>query len=372
MLRHFLSRKIFHHILALLLIAIQAAVLNYFLISLNADADYGRYLYFWIAADIVVVVSFIASFYYGLRYGKAHEDDLKYSPTNPEQAKDPHHLPLRHLGVLPYGWLSWLVYSVVLVAKIVTCFKTFGSRLTSEHKIHVNFLEFTLGGTAAVFIAFLNGTCELSNYTQKHYLRWMQHYVLLELIDCVEFLTLLFSSVEFGPEEGVLPPALREVILVFACINIISPTLALYRVSARHNRHPERRNRFFLTQTLIGTLFGNIPYFIVRVYLWHAHNFLTGLFTMKNLIGIIQDSQELFEYMRELKENGGTDDTQLDTDDGSALKKMLRKETKRALPVFADAEKEDSRGSSQLKANLLEGPGLDARAQELRYIDIDP
>ena len=172
-------------------------------------------------------------------------------------------------------------------------------------------MEFTIGGTAGVFILMLEASEPLTTNAQKHYVRWMQHYVLLEIVDCVEFLTLLFATAEGGPYAEPFPDPLRDIILAFACVNLLAPALALYRLSSRHNRHPESRNRFFLSQTLVGTVFGNLPYFIVRVYLWNYHNLVTGLFTMKNLIGIVQDTKELMAYVRDLAQGrlDGSDDS---------------------------------------------------------------
>jgi hypothetical protein len=219
---------------------------------------------------------------------------------------------LRRMGVLPYGWLGWLVYSSVLVGKIIAAFKTFGPNLNKEDINAINWMELSLGGTAGVFILVLGGTEKLTTNAQKNYVRWMQHYVLLEIVDCVEFLTLLYASAEGGDDMELLPWTLQDIILVCACINLLAPALALYRLSSRHNRHPEKRNRFFLSQTLVGTVFGNLPYFIVRVYLWNFRNLVTGLFTMKNLIGILQDSQELIEYVRDLAK------TRLDGSNGTS------------------------------------------------------
>ena len=147
---------------------------------------------------------------------------------------------------------------------------------------------------------------ELTTHAQRHYLKWMQHYVLLEIVDCAEFLTLLFTEVELGPEIKPLPEAMRRAILAFASINIIAPIIALYRLSAVHNRSLEKTNRFYLMQTVVGTLFGNIPYFVIRIILWHGREFVTGLFAMKNLIGIAIDSRELVAYVRDVRKGTHT------------------------------------------------------------------
>ncbi|OWA51902.1 hypothetical protein BV898_16363 [Hypsibius exemplaris] len=286
-------RKLIHCSLAVLLIILQAACLDYYLITLNRET-YGLAFLAWIVADCFVVGTFVFTDYLAVQYVK-RQAALQDPGTDSSEGT-----LLRHMSILPYGWARWLIYSFVLVAKIVTAFKTFGPSLSDEHIGEINLMEFTIGGTAGVFMLMLEGTEKLTTNAQKHYVRWMQNYVLLEIIDCVEFLTLLFAVAEGGPYAEPFPETLQNIILTFACINLMAPAVALYRLSSRHNRHAETRNRFFLSQTLVGTLFGNLPYFVVRVYLWDSFSLVTGLFAMKNLIGIVKDTKELVAYVQDV------------------------------------------------------------------------
>lgn len=50
---------------------------------------------------------------------------------------------------------------------------------------------------------------------------------------------------------------------------------------------------FTLIQTTLSTVLVNIPYVVIRIYLWHTENFTTALFLMKNFIAIVSNFWEL-------------------------------------------------------------------------------
>ncbi|GAU94584.1 hypothetical protein RvY_06326 [Ramazzottius varieornatus] len=303
-----------YHCLTLVIVALQAACLDYYLVSFNYDPKHESASYWWITwivADVLVLALMIATFFLSRKYLHPFEKRDRNAERRNGEATKCRRSRRGHLGILPHAWIVWLLYALVLVGKIISIFQTFGSGLVEKDVFGINLLEFTLGGTAAVFMLILSTRPkELATAAQRHYLRWMQHFVLLEIIDCAEFLTLLFTEVELGTEVTPLPEAMRRAILAFASINILAPTLALYRLSARHNRRPEKTiwRNFYLAQTVVGTIFGNLPYFVIRVILWHDHEFVTGLFAMKNLIMIVTDGRELSAYVRDLRKGRHTED----------------------------------------------------------------
>lgn len=120
----------------------------------------------------------------------------------------------------------------------------------------------------------------------------MQHHVLLEIVDTVEFLTILFTA----EHNLMVPTFVTDMILGFSCVNFILPTLGLYQLSAQNFNQPKPRENFHVLQTLLSTIFGNIPFLIIRVYLWTDHEFTNALFVMKNIIAICQNVVELVHY----------------------------------------------------------------------------
>ncbi|XP_055330216.1 uncharacterized protein LOC129582665 [Paramacrobiotus metropolitanus] len=351
---NFCDKQTVHHVCALLLIAGQAAVLDFYLVSFNLRKfGHGYQWLAWVAVDAVGLIIYVLLFIRGRRYVDRHMQAVKEEdPDNPKGL-------LHFLGILPYAWVCWLFYSVVLVGKIIAIFKTFGTDLLETDHLGINTMEFTFGASAAVFMLFVGGLEHLATSAQKHYIRWMQHFVLLEIVDCVEFLTSLFVAAELevakGHEKPRLPHHLENAILAFACINLIAPAHALYRLSSYHNRHPETRNRFFLTQTLVGTVFGNIPYFVVRCYLWDQHSYITGLFAMKNLIGIFTDGQELIEFWGEMRRGRDESDSgsEEEEESGPARKYSVAKKSENveAVPMTV----QNGGGKAQQHTEALTG-----------------
>ena len=130
-------------------------------------------------------------------------------------------------------------------------------------------------------------------------MKFLQSHVLLEIIDCVEFLTILFTS----EHHLHLPAFLTDMILGFACANMILPTVGLFQLSTANLNRAKPREHMYILQTILSTVFGNLPYLAIRVYLWNNHKFTNALFVMKNIIAIGHNAVELTLYLRKSKEH---------------------------------------------------------------------
>lgn len=141
------NKQFAHHTLALFLIAAQATALDYYLVTFDISKYGSGYRWLgWIAADVLVLVVALTTYIVGRKYVYLYLREI--ARTDPENPKG----PLRHMGILPYTWLAWLVYSMVFVGKIVAIFKTFGPHLLETDHLGINTLEFTFGAAAAIFM----------------------------------------------------------------------------------------------------------------------------------------------------------------------------------------------------------------------------
>lgn len=105
-----------------------------------------------------------------------------------------------------------------------------------------------------------------------------------DIMDTVAFLAILLP--EFGlPVEYDQPP-LTHAIVSLACINLFLPTLALMKLSLSdfgQSGQPVRleliykTGRFFLI---------DLPYMVIRLYLWHVDRSIS-LFLMKNVLYVL-------------------------------------------------------------------------------------
>ncbi|OQV18688.1 hypothetical protein BV898_07317 [Hypsibius exemplaris] len=293
-MREFVSRGA--RLAAVLAIITQGAILDYYLIHYNGAAWAP-----WIIADVVAVVVFLWCFLYAQRYFETYdrlEQDENRRRTTQEWKKGPK-IP-RAPAILPLVYLGWLVYSSMLVARIVVIFKSFGSTLSGEKFLGTNLLEFVIAGTAGIFAFILAARSRKPTASQKVCLKFLQYHVLLEIIDSVEFLTILFTA----EHTLMIPGFVYDMILAFGCINMILPTLGLYQLSATNFNRPKPRENFYIIQTILSTVFGNMPFLIIRVFLWTDHQFTNALFVMKNIIAIVQNIFELMHYFYPEKDHG--------------------------------------------------------------------
>jgi CECR6/TMEM121 family len=183
-------RQLLSRILSTVAVLAQGLILDYYIIHYNGSTWAP-----WIVADVVTVLAMITAFVYSKRYFVRY-DQVEQDENHRKVEKDwkeGDKVP-RPPAILPLGYLSWLVYSSLLVARIVVIFKTFGSNLNGEEFWGTNLLEFVIAGTAGIFAFMLAGRTRRPTASQKVCLKFLQSHVLLEIIDSVEFMTILFTA----------------------------------------------------------------------------------------------------------------------------------------------------------------------------------
>ena len=82
------------------------------------------------------------------------------------------------LGALPLTYIGWTLYALVLVAKMLVIFLTFGEKLSVHEVLGSNMLELAFAMTAAIFALVVSGHKSVPKNThQKPVIRWMQNHV---------------------------------------------------------------------------------------------------------------------------------------------------------------------------------------------------
>jgi uncharacterized membrane protein len=76
-----MTGKLVHHLLAIILIILQAACLDYYLVVFNQE-EYGLVFLGWIAADIMVLTIFVGSYYFGALYVKQQDLQTEEPASN--------------------------------------------------------------------------------------------------------------------------------------------------------------------------------------------------------------------------------------------------------------------------------------------------
>ncbi|OQV24527.1 hypothetical protein BV898_01588 [Hypsibius exemplaris] len=302
-----------------ILIVAQACLLDYFMVTAQGLPALG-----WIVADLQVLVVFVCCNYMAIRYFfRMHHQKKTVSPA-PE------------MGLLPYAFIIWISYSIVLMAKVAYMFKTFARSLPAEYTamegyFGTNMMKIAIGLSAGIFALLIAGH-HRSRASQRHRfcLKWMQSHVVFELLDTVEFLSILFIN----EDQLLVPFAVENAIITYSCLNLILPFVGLYQLSSVNFARTKPNENFTIYQTLLATVMVNIPYLVIRLYLWHTLNFTTALFIMKNFIAIVGSFWELrmfIPYCARAEEEEGRDPEGKETTELKSLRKEEETETDPSL-----------------------------------------
>ncbi|XP_055332659.1 uncharacterized protein LOC129584503 [Paramacrobiotus metropolitanus] len=198
--------------------------------------------------------------------------------------------PVPQLGLLPYAFITWIFYSVILAGKVFHMFKTFARDLPDGGWMGTNLMKIAIGLSAAFFALLVAGHHRnRSSERHKFCLKWLQTHVVFELLDTVEFLSILFAN----ETKILLSWSVEHAILAYSVMNLIIPAVALYQLSGFNFSKSKPLDNLILIQSVIATAFVNIPYVVIRLYLWHSADVTTALFIMKNFIAIVNTFWEL-------------------------------------------------------------------------------
>ncbi|PAV92223.1 hypothetical protein WR25_08995 isoform A [Diploscapter pachys] len=273
-------------IIALLLVILQFGVIDYYFISWKGDT----YWYGWIGPDAVVILALFVTVILAIKYNRTQMEEVCSVD-----------------GKMKYAWVAWLIYSLVLVAKIATCFRIFHqdippTALQNNDKIFDDMLfKLTLSLSFVIFMFIL----EAHHYTplrspRQLYISYLATAICLDLVDNIYFLDLLWQAVK---DPWVLPFWLELAILVVSCVNFVMPTFALFKL--RFGRFPG----YFLVSDKIWAflyvLLVNAPVLGLRIYLYifleverHGHKYDPSLFPLKNLLMIYIALRELWTRLQ--------------------------------------------------------------------------
>lgn len=97
------------------------------------------------------------------------------------------------------------------------------------------------------------------------------------------------------PAEGLQP-----LIITLAALNLILPTVTLYKLTTS-NFGEMYHVKLELIYNTLHLILVNVPFFIVRIYLWNASDREDVIFAIKNLYGIVGYFRGLFSEIRILK-----------------------------------------------------------------------
>ncbi|EEC05820.1 conserved hypothetical protein, partial [Ixodes scapularis] len=199
-------------------------------------------------------------------------------------------------GRFPLCYVSWLLYSLLLVAKVVLLFRLDVAQLLEENaRYGVQFLKAVVAAAAVVFLLLVEGHHDAASQSeQRTYLRSLSTGTTFELLDSVTFLGLLFPN----ETHLTLTYPLENAVLALACVNFVLPGLALFKLSQCEYGLRPRPLGLKLLYKLLHLSLVNVPYLAIRVYLWGFFGHDVSLFIVKNLLGIYAGIRALVPDLR--------------------------------------------------------------------------
>ncbi|XP_074644553.1 uncharacterized protein LOC141901299 [Tubulanus polymorphus] len=216
----------------------------------------------------------------------------------------------KFLGYLPLASLSWLAYATVMIAKIAIAYKYFANLAeNSESELFSpRTLKFTIAVSAPIlqlmFFSHYNPSMlkDDKKYENKEgnvKIFALFAAVTFDILDSVEFMEVLF--VQESNTTSKFSFNLECSIFAFPLIGFILPVLPLLILSHTYQKFAiNARLGLRFVHLLIFILLINIPFFVLRVYLWGKMHSDLSAFVMKNVILIVFGLREVYMAIVEL------------------------------------------------------------------------
>ncbi|XP_055934062.1 transmembrane protein 121B-like [Argiope bruennichi] len=264
----------------LLIIVLQGSILDYYLILHNGG---NAAWYFWFLADFLILIAFMAAAVISYRYYQKKGRERKTESSAKESSSDVK--SFLRLGSLPLVYTVWFFYSSLLTAKVVLLFKLdVAQSLDADSAFGPQLLKVIIASSAVVFLLLV----ETHNHAELHsdhqaYIYYLITSTVFEIFDSVTFLGILFPT----QSRIVLTYPLENSVLLLSCINFILPTMTLYKLSLSEFGKKPRSLGLQLLYKWLHLCLVNIPYFVIRVYLWSLYDHDVTLFLLKNILAVI-------------------------------------------------------------------------------------
>lgn len=230
----------------------------------------------WIIADVAVLAVMIWLLVIAIKYNRRC---MKERCTDDANVK--------------FAFVAWLVYSLVISAKIAVMFRTFHTELKSEEIFGPTSLKIILALSAVIFLFLvLSHHYTQLNSPRQMYLSYLASSVTLDVIDSVLFLQLLIDPQVKDSVNGNYP--LKISILFFACFNFILPTFALFKLRYRKGLPRWVPLPYEKLYTLFYFLTVNVPYLVIRGYVWQKDRNDVSIFIVKNCVMVILAFREVW------------------------------------------------------------------------------
>lgn len=194
-------------------------------------------------------------------------------------------------------YVVWFFYSALLTAKVILLFKLdVAQSLDANSAFGPQLLKVIIASAAVVFLLLV----ETHNNAEPHsdeqsYIYFLITSTVFEIFDSVTFLGILFPM----QSKIILTYPLENAVLILACANFMLPTITLYKLSLSEFGHQQRPLGLQLLYKGLHLSLVNIPYFVIRVYLWSLYDHDVTLFLLKNILAVVITARTVIPETRQ-------------------------------------------------------------------------
>ncbi|XP_071510746.1 uncharacterized protein [Diadema antillarum] len=294
-------------VLTILLLVVQAVLLNIFFIKFDSNA--GKYA--WFVGDGIVLIIWIAGLVLVSRTGNPKQKTDTVEETGARKWLT------FCMGEVQYAYFSWILYSIVVTAKIWYMFGDFAENLSTLG--YYNMTTRTIGGilkfedsilyssTSMKVILSISGPLflllayshhdEVHNSKYKLLMEKLGTTASMDILDCLMLLALLFID----DTLLVLPYSLDHAIKFFTCCCFALPTLPLFILRLLGKRKAEENNFKVILAINSGLylVIVNVPLLIIRCFLWFRHDVDISTFVTKNVMSLVRCGLDVYNEVRQ-------------------------------------------------------------------------
>ena len=175
-------------------------------------------------------------------------------------------------------WIFWFIYIVLYMSAVALIFGLIVPKLDKSEIYGPNFLKIMLCTAPALLVLVLQ--LAISPAYRKDVLS-LSVFAALNLFDAIEMLEIVLMQNE--REESV-----EKSIVVFACFSFVLTSLGLARNKFDgDDTVQERSNPKAVCLGLCAILFTNVPFLVLRIYVWDAYGYEASIFIAKNIVSLV-------------------------------------------------------------------------------------
>ena len=183
-------------------------------------------------------------------------------------------------------WMIWDLYIVFYVLTVGMIFDRVAHKLTKHDDLGINALKSTLCITPAMLMLFLQ--LAISQPYRKSVLS-LSILAALNIFDGIEMLEtfLMENEGHFDLNEHT-----EKSIIAFACICFLLTSLGLARNKFESDGNVKERTMTSIVFGLLEMIGTNLPFLVIRSYIWHVHGYEAAVFIAKNIVSLVAGAVE--------------------------------------------------------------------------------